>query len=62
MTMAVEESIGTRMALTQLQSGAAMNFLQLGGAYRVDGRIGERRLVFSARGSAETFRALRTKD
>jgi hypothetical protein len=55
----VEESIATRMALTQTAAGRAMNFLQLGGSYRVDGRAAERRFAFTARGSAETFRSPR---
>jgi hypothetical protein len=34
-----------------------MTFLQMGGTFRVAGRIGERALDFTARGSAETFRS-----
>ena len=49
------ESVATRMALTRTAEGA-MNFLQLGGVYQVTGRIGDRDVNFTARGSAETFR------
>jgi hypothetical protein len=51
----VGESVATRMALTRTSEGA-MNFLQLGGEYQVTGRIGDRDVNFTARGSAETFR------
>jgi hypothetical protein len=51
----VGESVATRMALTRTAEGA-MNFLQLGGEYQVTGRIGDRDVNFTARGSAETFR------
>jgi hypothetical protein len=56
LTLSVEESLGTRMGLTRLASGQTMRFLQLGGTYRVTGRVGDRGIDFSARGSAETFR------
>lgn len=50
------ESIATRMALTRSAEGA-MNFLQLGGVYRVTGKAAGRDVNFTARGSAETFRS-----
>jgi hypothetical protein len=56
LAFSVEESVGTRMALTRMLSGAAIDFLQLGGVYRVTGRAGTRGIAFTARGSAETFR------
>jgi hypothetical protein len=59
MTLTVEESVTTVMPLTRLPGGAAMNFLQLGGTFRVDGRAADRALAFTARGAAETFRATR---
>ena len=59
LTLTVEESVATRMALTQAASGAMMTFLQLGGTYRVDGHAADRTFAFTARGSAETFRATR---
>jgi len=51
----IGESVATRMALTRTAEGA-MNFLQLGGEYQVTGKIGDREVNFTARGSAETFR------
>jgi hypothetical protein len=52
----VEESVRTPMALTRLSNGTTMDFLQLGGVYRVSARAGTRDIAFTARGSAETFR------
>jgi hypothetical protein len=43
------------MSLTRGAAGA-MNFLQLGGVYRVTGKAAGRDIDFTARGSAETFR------
>jgi hypothetical protein len=57
LSLTVEESERSRMGLTQLASGQTMTFLQMGGTFRVAGRIGERALDFTARGSAETFRS-----
>ena len=51
----VAESVGSRMSLTRGAAGA-MNFLQLGGVYRVTGKAAGRDIDFTARGSAETFR------
>ena len=51
----VAESVGSQMSLTRGAAGA-MNFLQLGGVYRVTGRAAGRDIDFTARGSAETFR------
>jgi hypothetical protein len=46
-----------RLARTQLaMTGATADFLQLGGSYRVVGRVGGRPIDFTARGAAETFR------
>jgi hypothetical protein len=58
LTMTVDESVATRMPLTRLPGSAAMSFLQLGGSFRVEGHAGDRALAFTARGSAETFRAI----
>jgi len=52
----VAESVQTSMGLTRDASGAMM-FLQLGGVYQVSGRAAGRDINFTARGSAETFRA-----
>jgi hypothetical protein len=59
LTLSVEESVTTLMSLTRVPGGAAMNFVQLGGTFRVDGRAADRALAFTARGAAETFRATR---
>ena len=56
MTFTVEESVATRMGLTRAADGTPMQFLQLGGTYRVTGRAGDRTFAFETRGSAETFR------
>ncbi|HMF94428.1 MAG TPA: hypothetical protein VKE96_09050 [Vicinamibacterales bacterium] len=53
----VSETVQTAMALTRDAAGSTMTFLQLGGVYRVTGRVAGREINFSARGSAETFRA-----
>jgi len=52
----VADIVRNRMALTELASGAAMDFLQLAGTYQVTGHAGGRDVSFTARGSAETFR------
>jgi hypothetical protein len=53
-----ERSVSTRMGMTAPSRvpGPALNFLQLGGEYRVTGHVGDRKLDFAARGAAETFR------
>jgi hypothetical protein len=53
-----EESVRTRMGMTAPSRlpGPALDFLQLGGEYRVSGHVGDRQLDFAARGAAETFR------
>src|SRR5262249_33286745 len=53
----VSESVETRMGLTRDASGSMMTFLQLGGVYHVNGRAAGKEINFTARGSAETFRA-----
>jgi hypothetical protein len=57
LTLAVDETVRTSMALTSLGEGQPMNFLQLGGLFRVTGKVAGRDLDFTARGSAETFRS-----
>jgi len=56
LALSVEESVRTRMTLTQSSTGTAMDFLQLGGVYQVSGQAARRDITFTARGSAETFR------
>ena len=58
MRLDVGEAVQTAMGLTRDRSGA-MTFLQLGGVYTVAGRAAGREINFTARGSAETFRASR---
>ena len=52
----VDRSVRTAMSMTTAASGTPIDFLQLGGEYRVTGKVGERTLDFTARGAAETFR------
>ena len=56
LALTVDEKVGTAMAITWSPSGTPLNFVQLGGVYRVTGRVGGRRVDFTARGAAETFR------
>jgi hypothetical protein len=44
------------MSMMAAAPGAPVDFLQLGGEYRVTGKIGNRAIDFTARGAAETFR------
>jgi len=53
--LSVDRAVRTDFALTST-AGASQNFLQLAGVYRVTGQAGGRRIDFTARGSAETFR------
>jgi hypothetical protein len=52
--IAVDHVTTTRMG--EGLFGGGMNFLQMRGAYRISGSIGERAIGFTAPGSAETFR------
>ena len=54
--MTVDDTVKTPAAQTGRQSGTALTFLQLGGLYRVTGRLADRTIDFAARGAAETFR------
>ena len=56
LTFAVDRSVRTTMSITKTEAGPAMDFLQLAGEYAVTGKVGERSIDFTARGSAETFR------
>jgi hypothetical protein len=56
LTLAVDETIRTGMAMTALSGGTPLNFFQLGGMFHVQGRISGRQIDFTARGSAETFK------
>jgi hypothetical protein len=56
MTFAANETVRTAMRMTSLPGGKPLDFLQLGGEYKVTGRVAGRAVDFSARGSAETFK------
>jgi len=51
LTFSVDRTVRTG----RLMFGGTSDFLQLGGTYRVEGRVGDRSISFTARGSAETF-------
>ena len=57
LVFSADRSVSTAMPMTAATTGTPVDFLQLGGEYRVTGRVGDRALDFSARGAAETFRA-----
>ena len=56
LAFAVDRLVRTPMAMTAAAPGMPTDFLQMGGAYQVTGRVGDRALDFTARGAAETFR------
>lgn len=56
LAFAVDRSVRTAMAMTLASPGMPTDFLQLGGSYRVTGRVAGRAIDFTARGAAETFR------
>jgi hypothetical protein len=56
LTLAVDETIRTGMAMTALSGGTPLDFFQLGGMFHVKGTISGRQIDFAARGSAEAFK------
>ena len=56
LTLTVDETVRTAMAMTNLPGRQPLNFFQLGGVYRVKGNVAGRDIDFTARGSAETFK------
>jgi hypothetical protein len=57
LTFSVAERVRTRLSMTPIATRSApLDFLQLGGTYRVAGQAGGRAIAFTARGAAETFR------
>jgi hypothetical protein len=48
-------SVDRTVRTGRVMSGAATDFVQLGGTYRVEGQAGGRSINFTARGAAETF-------
>jgi hypothetical protein len=59
LVLSVDRAVRTDFA-TRSTPGALTDFLQLTGAYHVTGQAGDRRIDFTARGAAETFREVRT--
>jgi len=57
LVFSADRTVRTAMPMTAATTGTPVDFLQLGGQYRVTGRVGERALDFTARGAAETFRS-----
>jgi len=56
-TFTAAERVRSRLSMLGIADSAApMDFLQLSGDYRVEGRAGDRAIAFTARGAAETFR------
>jgi hypothetical protein len=55
LTFSTDRVVRTALAMT----GAASDFIQMGGTYRVEGRAGGRTIDVTARGAAETFRPRR---
>jgi hypothetical protein len=56
LSLSVDETVRTAMVMTRVPGRQPMTFFQLGGAYRVEGRVAGRDIDFTARGSAETFK------
>ena len=50
------DRLSLQLAFQVAESERTAEFLQLGGTYRVAGHAGDRKIDFTARGSAETFR------
>jgi hypothetical protein len=55
LVLSVDRVVRTDFAWTTT-ADAPRDFLQLSGVYRVTGQAGDRRIDFTARGAAETFR------
>ena len=55
LVLSVDRAVRTDWAMTS-SAGALTDFLQMAGVYRVTGQAGDRRIDFTARGAAETFR------
>jgi hypothetical protein len=59
LVLTADETVHTPMALTALAGGQPLNFFQIGGTFHVKGTVSGRQIDFTARGSAETFKAIR---
>ena len=56
LSLTVDETVRSALAMTNLPGRQPLNFFQLGGIYHVKGKVGAREIDFTARGSAETFK------
>jgi hypothetical protein len=56
LTLLVDETVRSGLAMTRLPGRQPLDFLQMGGVFQVKGTVDGRAIDFSARGSAETFR------
>jgi hypothetical protein len=56
MAFVADETVRTAMDLIGAPSVTPLDFIQMGGAFRVTGTAAGRSLDFDARGSAETFK------
>ena len=56
LTFDANDTVGSPVAITRPRAGPSMDFLQLGGVYHVSGQVADRKIEFTARGAAETFR------
>jgi hypothetical protein len=56
LVLTMDRSVRTAMSMSAAVPGSPIDFLQLGGEYRVTGKVGNRAIDFTARGAAETFR------
>jgi hypothetical protein len=56
LSLTVDETVRTGLAMTRVPGARPLSFLQLGGVFHVTGQVAGRAIDFSARGSAETFK------
>ena len=56
LVFSVDRLVRTPTSMSAAAPGMPLDFLQLGGEYRVTGTVGARAVAFTARGAAETFR------
>jgi len=56
LSLTVDETVRSSLPMLNMPGSRPMDFLQMGGTYQVRGKVGERTVDFTARGSAETFK------
>jgi hypothetical protein len=56
LSLEVGETVSSPLEMTRAAGSPPLNFIQMGGLFRVKGTVAGRSLDFEARGSAETFR------